>query len=86
MADEIIICCKRIEMGIVAPVRSTVKNCYKCQHPVWLAKSTPYKGGEKYICLQCVDWNEVTEIVEPTPEQFEDIRVANEAQRNKQRR
>jgi hypothetical protein len=72
MDDETIIVCKRA--GPEGPyTNSIVSSCNKCGHPIWISKSTPIIEGARFLCIQCVPWNEVTDIAPPTMDQMSDV-------------
>jgi formylmethanofuran dehydrogenase subunit E len=54
-------------------VESRIATCSKCGEEVYIALSTPVVAGDVILCLQCIDWKEVEEIMPPTPEQLADL-------------
>ena len=70
--DETVICCMRASPK--GPnTDSILSSCNKCGHPIWIAKSTPIIEGARFLCMQCVLWNEVTDVAPPTMDQMSDV-------------
>ena len=71
--EQYVIACIRIQMGEAPNTHSTVKNCGECMYPIWVADSTPVIEGARYLCLQCIKWEEVTDIAAPANNQMSDV-------------
>jgi hypothetical protein len=70
--DETVIACMRVSTK--GPhTDSIISSCNKCLHPIWIAKSTPNIDGARFLCIQCVPWNEVDDIAPPTLDQMSDV-------------
>jgi hypothetical protein len=67
-----IIACARVDM-LTIHVPGRVDVCSKCGYKIYISNSTPTIDGAKYICLECINWDDVTNIQRPTREQIADI-------------
>jgi hypothetical protein len=72
MNEETVICCMRASPK-GPKTDSIVSSCNKCGHPIWIAKSTPVIDGARYLCVQCVSWDEITNVMPPTETQMKDV-------------
>lgn len=57
-------------------VPSRLDFCHKCGFPIHVALSTPVFEDGIYMCLECVEWAKVEEVMQPTPEQIADVQRA----------
>jgi hypothetical protein len=69
---HVVIACTRVhEEGPRVPSR--IASCSKCKKLVYVANTTPNQSISILLCMQCINWEEVTQIEKPTMEQLEDI-------------
>jgi hypothetical protein len=55
------------------PTESILSSCNECGYPIYIAKSTPVIKGARYLCLHCIPWNDVTDVMTPTIDQMSDV-------------
>lgn len=70
--DRTIIACSRVS-DAPPPAPSTIETCTKCKSPIYLANSTPRSKLDILMCIECINWDDVQLIKEPTEEQIMDI-------------
>ena len=68
---HVIACIRTRKEGPSIP--SDIVRCDLCNHTVYLSHSTPKIPSAKFRCMQCVDWDDIDDIIDPTPEQWENI-------------
>jgi hypothetical protein len=67
-----IVACVRVA-NIEPDAPSKISTCAKCKKSVYVALSTPTPDNAIYMCLECIDWKQVSFVHEPTEEQLQDI-------------
>ena len=71
MQYSIVACVRVADIAPNAP--SKISTCAKCKRSIYVALSTPTPDNAIYMCLSCINWNQVTLIKDPTEEQLQDI-------------
>jgi hypothetical protein len=72
MNDKVEIICARA-YSIKPLVACKIGSCDECTAQIYIGLSTPVIEGARYICLQCVDWESIDKLEEPTKKQKEEM-------------
>jgi hypothetical protein len=70
--EKVVIGCMRVSIN-EPHTDSIISSCNECLFPIWIAKSTPIIEGAQYLCLECINWDEVTDVATPTQAQMVDV-------------
>jgi hypothetical protein len=71
MKYTIVACNKINDSG--PPVASRIGTCTKCKSSIYISNSTPIPDNAIYMCMECINWENIDLIQDPTEEQLQDI-------------
>jgi hypothetical protein len=71
MKYTIVACNKINDSG--PPFPSKIGTCTKCKSSIYISNSTPIPFNAVYMCMECINWEDVDHIQDLTEEQLQDI-------------